>query len=125
MCNPVSRLSSVYRMFFTEEGFNFDEEELYKKRFLKKTETIILDNGTKENFIIKVHHSTYRDNPFLPASFIYELQSEKDPRIKRIARDGKFGADGDLVLYNAVLERECIRKICSRKINQKGRIQRY
>ena len=56
MCNPVSRLSSVYKMFFTEEGFNFDEEELYKKRFLKKVETIILEDGTKENFIIKVHH---------------------------------------------------------------------
>lgn len=119
MCNPVSRLSSVYRMFFTEEGFNFDEEELYKKRFLKKTETIILDNGTKENFIIKVHHSTYRDNPFLPASFIYELESEKDPRIKRIARDGKFGADGDLVLYNAVFEENVYERYVQGKLTKR------
>ena len=34
ICNPVSSLSSIYKMFFTDEGFNFDEEELYKKREL-------------------------------------------------------------------------------------------
>ena len=119
MCNPVSRLSSIYKMFFTEEGFNFDEEELYKKRALIKTDSITLENGTKENFIVKVHHSTYRDNPFLPASFIYELESEKDPRIKRIARDGKFGADGDLVLYNAVFEEDVYERYVQGKLTKR------
>lgn len=119
MCNPVSRLSSIYKMFFTEEGFNFDEEELYKKRALIKTDSITLENGTKENFIVKVHHSTYRDNPFLPASFIYELESEKDPRIKRIARDGKFGADGDLVLYNAVFEENVYERYVQGKLTKR------
>lgn len=119
MCNPVSRLSSIYKMFFTEEGFNFDEEELYKKRALIKTDSITLENGTKENFIVKVHHSTYRDNPFLPASFIYELESEKDPRIKRIARDGKFGADGDLVLYNAVFEENVYERYVKDKLTKR------
>lgn len=119
MCNPVSRLSSVYRMFFTEEGFNFDEEELYKKRALTKIDSITLEDGTKEKFIVKVHHSTYRDNPFLPASFIYELESEKDPRIKRIARDGKFGADGDLVLYNAVFEEDVYERYVKDKLTKR------
>jgi phage terminase large subunit len=33
MCNPVSRSSSIFRMFFKQdEGFGFDEEELYKKK---------------------------------------------------------------------------------------------
>ena len=119
MCNPVSRLSSIYKMFFTDEGFNFDEEELYKKRELVKVETITLEDGTKEKFVIKVHHSTYKDNPFLPASFIYELESEKDPRIRRIARDGKFGADGDLVLYNAVFEKDVFERYVAGKIDRK------
>ena len=119
MCNPVSRLSSIYKMFFTDEGFNFDEEELYKKRELVKVDTITLEDGTKEKFVIKVHHSTYKDNPFLPASFIYELESEKDPRIRRIARDGKFGADGDLVLYNAVFEKDVFERYVVGKIDRK------
>lgn len=119
MCNPVSRLSSIYKMFFTDEGFNFDEEELYRKRELVKVETITLEDGTKEKFVIKVHHSTYKDNPFLPASFIYELESEKDPRIRRIARDGKFGADGDLVLYNAVFENNVFERYVAGKIDRK------
>lgn len=119
MCNPVSRLSSIYKMFFTDEGFNFDEEELYKKRELVKVDTITLEDGTKEKFVIKVHHSTYKDNPFLPASFIYELESEKDPRIRRIARDGKFGADGDLVLYNAVFEKDVFERYVAGKIDRK------
>lgn len=119
MCNPVSRLSSIYKMFFTDEGFNFDEEELYRKRELVKVDTITLEDGTKEKFVIKVHHSTYKDNPFLPASFIYELESEKDPRIRRIARDGKFGADGDLVLYNAVFENNVFERYVAGKIDRK------
>lgn len=119
MCNPISRLSSIYKMFFTDEGFNFDEEELYKKRELVKVDTITLEDGTKEKFVIKVHHSTYKDNPFLPASFIYELESEKDPRIRRIARDGKFGADGDLVLYNAVFEKDVFERYVAGKIDRK------
>lgn len=120
MCNPVSRSSSVYQMFFTENGFNFDEEELYEKKKLEKTDYITLENGTTEEIKIKVHHSTYKDNPFLPASFIYELESEKDPRIKRIAADGKFGADGDLVLYNAVFEKQVYEKYVEGKIGKEN-----
>ncbi|MGL5123258.1 MAG: PBSX family phage terminase large subunit [Fusobacteriaceae bacterium] len=118
MCNPISRGSSVYQMFFTKNGFNFDEEELYKKRTLEKKEFIKLDNGTIDEIIIKIHHSTYKDNPFLPASFVYELESEKDPRIKRIACEGKFGADGDLVLHNAVYESQIYEKYVENKLGK-------
>lgn len=117
MCNPISRGSSIYRMFFTEEdGFNFDEEELYLKRKLEKVEEIELENGEVEQIKIKVHHSVYKDNPFLPATFIYELESEKDPRIKRIACYGKFGADGDLVLHNAAYEKNVYERYIQGKI---------
>lgn len=121
MCNPVSRMSSIYKMFFTEEGFNFDEEELYQKRFLTQRNKIKLENGVEEEFVVKVHHSTYKDNPFLPPSFIYELESEKDPRIRRIARDGKFGADGDLVLYNAVFEENVYERYVQDKIDNRNK----
>ena len=117
MCNPVSKNSSIYKMFFTDAGFNFDEEELYTKRFLTKTEKVVLEDGRKEQVIIKVHHSIYKDNPFLPVNFIYELESEKDPRIRRIAKEGKFGADGELVLYNAVFEENVFEKYVQGKVD--------
>lgn len=119
MCNPVSRLSSIYKMFFTEEGYNIDENLLYKKKQIKFIDKIKLEDETVLQQTIIVHHSTYKDNPFLPASFIYELESEKDPRIRRIARDGKFGADGDLVLYNAVFEKDVFERYVAGKIDRK------
>ncbi len=103
MSNPVSRASSVYKYFFTSKGKGFNEQELYKKRRLEKIETLKLADGREAKFKTIVHHSTYRDNiKNLPESFIMELENETDPRIRRIALDGQFGADGDLVLYNAV-----------------------
>jgi phage terminase large subunit len=119
MCNPVSRLSSIYRMFFTEEGYNISEEELYRKRQIKFIDKIQLENGEELKQTVIIHHSTYRDNPFLPKNFIYELESEKDPRIKRIARDGKFGADGDLVLYNAVFEENVYERYVKDKLTKR------
>lgn len=116
MCNPVSRSSSIYQMFFTENGFNFDEEELYERKKLEKTDYITLEDGTTEEIKIKVHHSTYKDNMHLPASFIYELESEKDPRLKRIACEGRFGADGDLVLHNAAFEKGVYEKYVDGKL---------
>lgn len=120
MCNPVSKLSSVYKMFFTEEGFNFSEEELYEKKELVKREAFKIESGEEKEMVIKVHHSTYKDNPFLPANFIYELENEKDPRIKRIAKDGKFGADGELVLYNAVFENNVYENYIQGKLTKRS-----
>ena len=119
MCNPVSRLSSIYKMFFTEEGYNISEDELYRKRKIKFIDKIQLESGEELKQAVIIHHSTYRDNPFLPKNFIYELESEKDPRIKRIARDGKFGADGDLVLYNAVFEENVYERYVKDKLTKR------
>ena len=121
MCNPVSRLSSIYKMFFTEEGYNIDENLLYKKKQIKFIDKIKLEDETVLQQTIIVHHSTYKDNPFLPANFVYELESEKDPRIRRIARDGKFGADGDLVLYNAVFEEDVYERYVKDKIDNRNK----
>lgn len=118
MCNPVSKMSSIYKMFFTEEGFNFNEDELYSEKLLTKIDRMRLEDGREKEFIIKVHHSTYKDNPFLPLSFIYELESEKDPRIRRIAKEGKFGADGEQVLYNATFEKNVYERYVQGKIEK-------
>lgn len=116
MCNPVSRRSSIYKYFFKDLGF--DEEELYEKKLLAK-ETIIRDEltGEEELYRILIHHSTYKDNKFLPLSFRHELESEKDPRLRRIGTEGKFGADGELVLYNAVFESNVYERYVKGKIS--------
>lgn len=116
MCNPVSRRSSIYKYFFKDLGFN--EEELYEKKLLVK-ETLIKDDitGEEELYRILVHHSTYKDNNFLPLSFKHELETEKDPRLRRIGTEGKFGADGELVLYNAVFEKNVFERYVNGKIS--------
>lgn len=121
MCNPVSRGSSIYKMFFTEQGYNIDENELYEKRTIKFTDKVRLADGSELKQVVLVHHSTYKDNPHLPQSFVYELESEKDPRIRRIAKEGKFGADGDLVLYNAVFEENVFERYVDGKISRRDR----
>lgn len=112
MCNPVSRKSSIYKYFFCELGF--DEEELYEKKLLIKEIKI---DGTEDMKIV-VHHSTYKHNNFLDPTFKYNLESELDPRIRRIACEGKFGIDGDLVLYNAVFENNVFERYVDGKIGK-------
>lgn len=105
LCNPTSKSSSVYKMFFSKHGYNFNEFDLYKKRILKNKFVEKLESGREVSHTVKIHHSTYRDNLHLPDSFIFELESEKDQRIKDIARDGKFGSLGDRVLNNLHFEK--------------------
>lgn len=88
--NPVSKGNWSYKYFFKDEAINFhqlDDEELYKKK------TIILKD-------IYYHHSTADDNLFLPVSYIEQLEDLKthDPDLHRIARQGRFGVNGTLVL---------------------------
>jgi phage terminase large subunit len=88
--NPVSKGNWSYKYFFKDEANNFhqlDDEELYKKK------TIILKD-------IYYHHSTADDNLFLPISYIEQLEDLKthDPDLHRIARQGRFGVNGTLVL---------------------------
>jgi len=92
-CNPVSKENWVYRHFFKrldDEGNEtviLDDEELY----LKKD---IIRNGTY------YHHSTPDDNPFLPQGYMDRLNDIKnyDYPLYRVARWGRFGANGTRVL---------------------------
>ncbi|MCS1393582.1 PBSX family phage terminase large subunit [Lysinibacillus boronitolerans] len=88
--NPVSKGNWVYKHFFKnelEDYFVLDDEELYKLR------TIIVNNTY-------YHHSTADDNLFLPSSYIAQLDEMElyDPDLYRIARKGRFGVNGVLVL---------------------------
>lgn len=88
--NPVSKGNWSYKYFFKDEANKFhqlDDEELYEKK------TIILKD-------IYYHHSTADDNLFLPESYIEQLEDLKthDPDLHRIARKGRFGVNGKLVL---------------------------
>lgn len=88
--NPVSKVNWTYKHFFKDEVNNFfvlDDEELYNKK------TIVIDKTY-------YHHSTADDNLFLPESYIVQLEDLKthDPDLHRIARKGRFGVNGILVL---------------------------
>jgi len=88
--NPVSKDNWVYTHFFIDEENEravLDDERLYKER------TIIQDE-------VYYHHSVADDNLFLPQSYIDQLEEMKDydPDLHRIARYGKFGVNGKLVL---------------------------
>lgn len=88
--NPVSKGNWAYKHFFKDEANQFfvlDDEELYEKRVITKNNTYY-------------HHSTADDNFFLPESYIEQLEELKthDPDLHRIARKGRFGVNGKLVL---------------------------
>ncbi|MFT0800360.1 PBSX family phage terminase large subunit [Bacillus swezeyi] len=88
--NPVSKGNWSYKHFFKDEVnqfFALDDEELYKKKTFIKNNTYY-------------HHSTADDNLFLPESYIEQLEELKthDPDLYRIARKGRFGVNGKLVL---------------------------
>ena len=94
-CNPVGKENWVYQHFFKyidDEGDEViiqDDEELYKKR------TIINPNNG-----VYYHHSVPDDNPYLPKEYIKRLDDIKtyDKILWRIARFGRFGPSGVLVL---------------------------
>lgn len=88
--NPVSKGNWSYKHFFKDDANQFfvlDDDELYKKKTIIKNNTYY-------------HHSTADDNLFLPESYIEQLEDLKshDPDLYRIARKGRFGVNGKLVL---------------------------
>lgn len=88
--NPVSKGNWCYKHFFKDaknDIFIVDDEDLYKDR-------IKVVNGTY------YHHSVADDNYFLPQSYIEQLEDMKryDPDLYRVARLGRFGVNGTLVL---------------------------
>lgn len=91
--NPVGTENWVFTHFFKyvdeegEEHVKLDDEKLYKRK------TIVKDG-------VYYHHSTADDNYFLPQSYIEQLDDMKeyDKDLWRIARQGRFGVNGLLVL---------------------------
>jgi len=83
--NPVGRGCWPYQHFIKGPGIN--DELLYKQR------TMVVGN-------VYYHHSVADDNLFLPQSYIDQLEELKsyDPDLYRIARLGRFGVNGVVVL---------------------------
>ena len=83
--NPVGKGNWTYKHFFKD--VNISDDELYIKR------TMIINNTY-------YHHSVADDNLFLPASYVEQLEGIKvyDLDLYRIARQGKFGVNGIIVL---------------------------
>lgn len=97
--NPVSKGNWVYKHFFKNEIEDYhvlDDEQLYTQ----KTIVIPRDPNSETPTDIYYHHSTADDNLFLPESYIAQLEEMKsyDPDLYRIARKGRFGINGKLVL---------------------------
>ncbi|MEG0381252.1 MAG: PBSX family phage terminase large subunit, partial [Kurthia sp.] len=90
--NPVSKDNWVYQHFFKNEEKDItfiDETDFYEQRIIK------IDD-------LYVHHSTVDDNPFVPETYIKELDNMKnhDPDLWRVARKGHFGILGERVFNN-------------------------
>ena len=73
--NPISKSSWIYQHFFVNE--KIDHSKIY------------------------INHSTCDDNPYVPQSYIDNLDELQytDPILHRIARFGEFGTDGERVLH--------------------------
>lgn len=88
--NPVDEQNWTFKHFFINRESKrmiLNPEKLYKKRILVK-------NGTY------YHHSLPDDNLFLPKSYLKQLEelAEYDPDLYRVARLGRYGANGTKVL---------------------------
>ncbi|MDP4096877.1 PBSX family phage terminase large subunit [Paenibacillus sp. P96] len=88
--NPVSTADWCYKYFFKDTKAKvhvLDDKELYQDRIKVVNDTYY-------------HHSVADDNLFLPSSYIEQLEDLKqhDPDLYRVARKGRFGINGKLVL---------------------------
>lgn len=88
--NPVSKGNWCYKHFFQDKRnsvFILDDEELYEKRIMVSGSTYY-------------HHSTVDDNFFVPAEYVEQLDELQayDYDLYRVARKGRFGVNGKLVL---------------------------
>ena len=88
--NPVSKDNWVYKHFFIDaenDRIVLDDEQLYKER-------IIVNKG------VYYHHSVVEDNHFVTKDYVAQLEEMKeyDADLHRIAKQGKFGVNGKLVL---------------------------
>lgn len=90
--NPVEKANWTYKHFFIDEisepkRIVLDDEILYEKGEIEINNTYY-------------HHSTADDNLFLPKSYLDDLEDMKnyDKDLYRIARKGRYGVNGILVL---------------------------
>lgn len=111
-CNPVGKENWVYRHFFIRLDDNgnetviLDDEELYAKKCM-------IRNG------VYYFHTIPEDNVFLPKDYLKTLDEikEYDEPLWRVAKLGRFGANGTRVLPQLVvaksarLFKEAIRNI--------------
>ena len=117
-CNPVSKENWVYKTFFentAEDGtkiIQLNEELLYTQKELVCNNTFYL-------------HTTVDDNCFMPAQYIRRLNELKkfDFALWRVARLGRFGAAGILVLPQ--LRRANNGEILQRMIDELGEENQY
>nr|DAV95814.1 MAG TPA: terminase large subunit [Caudoviricetes sp.] len=92
-CNPVGKENWVYRHFFRledeqgKEHVIVDEEVLYEKKQLIKNNVYYM-------------HTVPEDNIFLPKEYLDTLEELKlyDSSLYRVAKEGRFGANGIKVL---------------------------
>ncbi len=88
--NPVDEQNWTFKHFFIDKENHrkiLDPEILYKRKTVVK-------NGTY------YHHSLPTDNMFLPESYVKQLDelADYDPDLYRVARLGRYGANGLKVL---------------------------
>ena len=97
-CNPVGKENWVYRHFFIRldddgnETVILNDEELYAKKCM-------IRNG------VYYFHTVPEDNVFLPKDYLKTLDEIKDydEPLWRVARLGRFGANGTRVLPQIVV----------------------
>ena len=105
--NPVDEQNWTFKHFFIDreaERVILDPEVLYKRKTVVK-------NGTY------YHHSLPEDNLFLPQSYIDQLDelASYDPDLYRVARLGRYGANGMKVLPQLVrVDKRIVEKQVSR-----------
>lgn len=99
MTNPGNENDSIAQLL---NEFGVDLEELYNKRKLTIERTMQYE-GKEETIKIKLHHSVYTDNKFLPPLFIWNLEQEQDEEIKTIAKEGRYGKTKANVFTNVEL----------------------
>lgn len=117
-CNPVGKENWVYRHFFTrldddgKETVVMDEEEFYRKK-------CIVHNG------VYYMHTVPEDNIFLPRDYLQTLDEikEYDEPLWRVAKLGRFGANGTRVLPQLTIAKSP--KLFKMAIDQLGEENMY
>ena len=92
--NPVDEQNWTYKHFFIDTD---NDRVILNPEVLYKRKTVVKNN-------IYYHHSLPTDNLFLPESYIQQLDElkEYDPDLYRVARLGRYGANGLKVLPQLV-----------------------